>query len=102
MNIEKNASARLALKILDFGPLSENFGHPCSNETRKFYKKLNESRKGFVIRAKKSWNKNGRILSDEGEAIERWKQHYDEHLNGLNENQYNMGDEFTGILPRIA
>ena len=43
-----------------------------SNETRKFYKKLNGSRKGFVPRAEKCRDKDGGILSDEREVSERW------------------------------
>ena len=53
-----------------------------SQETPAFYRKLNESRKGFVQRTKMCRGKEGGILTDEREVIERWKQHYDEPLNG--------------------
>ncbi|XP_038118093.1 uncharacterized protein LOC119769497 [Culex quinquefasciatus] len=53
-----------------------------SNETRKFYKKLNGSRQGFTPRVEMCRDKDGVILTDEREVIDRWKQHFDEHLNG--------------------
>ncbi|XP_055643129.1 uncharacterized protein LOC129779590 [Toxorhynchites rutilus septentrionalis] len=45
-----------------------------SQETRKFYQKLNVSRKGFVPRAKMCRDKNGSTLTDNREVAERWKQ----------------------------
>ena len=41
------------------------------NETRKFYKKLSASRNGIVPRAEICWDKEGGILKDEREVIER-------------------------------
>ena len=67
-----------------------------SNETRKFYKKLNGSRKGFVPRAEKWRDKDEGILSDEREVIERWKQHYDEYLNGAEAENQDGEEDFIG------
>ena len=53
-----------------------------SQETRKFYQKLNASRNGFVPRAEICRDKDGGLLTDGREVIERWKQHFGEHLNG--------------------
>ncbi len=53
-----------------------------SNNTRKFYEKLNSSRKGFVPQADMCRSLDGNLLTDECEVIERWRQHFDEHLNG--------------------
>ncbi|KRG00484.1 uncharacterized protein Dwil_GK27899, partial [Drosophila willistoni] len=66
-----------------------------SQETRKFYQKLNTSRKGFVPRAEMCRDKDGSILTDGREVIERWKQHYDEHLNGA-ENTGTEGQDSEG------
>ena len=52
------------------------------NDTRKFYEKLNSSRKGYVPQADMCRDLEGNLLTNECEVIERWKQHYDEHLNG--------------------
>ena len=51
-------------------------------ETRKFYKKLHASRNGFVPQANMCRGVDGSLLTDEQEVINRWKQHFDEHLNG--------------------
>ena len=70
-----------------------------SNETRKFYKKLNGSRQGFTPRAEMCRDKDGVILTDEREVINRWKQHFEEHLNGAEaetEDQDGRGDDYIG------
>ncbi|XP_062707718.1 uncharacterized protein LOC134288053 [Aedes albopictus] len=54
-----------------------------SQEKRKFYQKLNASRNGFVPRAEICRDKDGGLLTDGREVIERWKQHFDQHLNGV-------------------
>ncbi|XP_052565015.1 uncharacterized protein LOC120421478 isoform X3 [Culex pipiens pallens] len=53
-----------------------------SNVTHNLYKKLSQSRTGFMPRAEMCRDKDGGILTDEREVIERWKQHFDEHLHG--------------------
>lgn len=65
-----------------------------TRETRKFYKKLNSARKGFVPRAEMCRDKEGGILTDEREVIDRWKQHYDEHLNGAQAGDRDGGDSY--------
>ncbi|XP_058444164.1 uncharacterized protein LOC131425900 [Malaya genurostris] len=52
-----------------------------SQETRKFYKKLNKSRNDPVPRAEMCRDKDGSLLTDEREVIKMWKQHFDKHLN---------------------
>ncbi|XP_062715888.1 uncharacterized protein LOC134291753 [Aedes albopictus] len=53
-----------------------------AKDTRKFYEKLNRSRRGFVPQADMCRDNHGNILTSEREVVERWRQHYDEHLNG--------------------
>lgn len=53
-----------------------------AKDTRKFYEKLNRSRKGFVPQADMCRDFDGNLLTNEREVVERWRQHYDEHLNG--------------------
>ncbi|XP_041785921.1 uncharacterized protein LOC121601186 [Anopheles merus] len=53
-----------------------------SGETRKFYRMLNAARSGFTPMTAIYRNEEGDILSDEREAIDRWKCYFDEHLNG--------------------
>ena len=51
---------------------------------------------GFVPRPEKCRDKDGGILSDEREVIERWKQHYEEHLNGAEAENQDGGEDFIG------
>ena len=40
-------------------------------------------------------DKDGSILTDDREVTERWKQHFDEHLNGVQEeDQGSEGSDF--------
>ena len=54
----------------------------CSQQTRKSYLKFNASRRGFRPRTEKGRDEHGSFLTDGGEMIEKWKQNYDERLNG--------------------
>lgn len=65
-----------------------------SQETRKFYQKLNAPSKGFVSRAEMCRDKDGSILMDGREVIERWKKHFDEHLNDAGSSD--MNDQGSG------
>ncbi|XP_058456370.1 uncharacterized protein LOC131433790 [Malaya genurostris] len=53
-----------------------------SQETRKFYKKLNKSRNDPVPRAEMWRDKDWSLSADGREVIKRWKQYFNEHLNG--------------------
>ncbi|XP_058453484.1 craniofacial development protein 2-like [Malaya genurostris] len=67
-----------------------------SQDTRAFYRKLNDSRNGFMPRAEMCRDKEGGILTDERELIERWRQHYDEHLNSAQaDNQALEEEDYT-------
>ena len=65
----------------------------CSQETRGFFRKLNDSRNGFVPRAEMCRDKEGGILADERKVIQRWRQHYDEHLNGAQADNEAYGED---------
>ncbi|XP_038106382.1 uncharacterized protein LOC119766074 [Culex quinquefasciatus] len=53
-----------------------------TNETRKFYEKVNRSRKGFVPRADVCRDNEGNLIVNKSEVLDRWKQYFNEHLNG--------------------
>ncbi|XP_055534872.1 craniofacial development protein 2-like [Wyeomyia smithii] len=53
-----------------------------ANETRKVYEKVNQSRKGYVPRADFCKDMAGNLITNDSEVVDRWKQHFDEHLNG--------------------
>lgn len=52
------------------------------NETRKFYEKVNQTRKGCAPQAETCRDTEGNLLMDKGEVLNRWRQFFDEHLNG--------------------
>ena len=52
------------------------------NEMRKFYEKVNRFRKGFTPQAATCRDAEGNLLMDKGEVLGRWKQFFNEHLNG--------------------
>ncbi|XP_038106367.1 uncharacterized protein LOC119766064 [Culex quinquefasciatus] len=53
-----------------------------ANESRKFYEKVNRSRKGFVPRADACRDNEGNLIVNKSEVLDRWKQYFNEHLNG--------------------
>ncbi|XP_055539027.1 uncharacterized protein LOC129726410 [Wyeomyia smithii] len=64
-----------------------------ANETRKFYEKVNQSRKGYVPRADFCRDMEGNLITNDSEVVDRWKQHFDEHLNGDATNRSGTGTD---------
>ena len=52
------------------------------NETRRYYQKLNSSRKGFDPRVTMIRDHDGNILTDIKSILRRWQEHFNELLNG--------------------
>ncbi|XP_062534781.1 uncharacterized protein LOC134203956 [Armigeres subalbatus] len=67
-----------------------------ANNARKFYEKLNRSRKGHVPQPDMCKDINGNLLTNEREVIQRWRQHYEEHLNG------DMADNGGGMVMNLG
>jgi len=61
-----------------------------ANNTRKFYEKVNRSRRSHVPQADLCRDIDGNLLTNGSEVVERWKQFYEEHLNG-DATQYDGG-----------
>ena len=56
------------------------------NETRKFYKAIENARKSFHARVSVCKRKDGSLVCDKDGVLERWKEHFCELLNdGVNE-----------------
>ena len=74
-------------------------------EARKFYKKLNESRQDFKPKINLCRNRAGEILSEEQQILERWTEHFEEHLKlraETTEIELDMEDDREkDILPMI-
>jgi uncharacterized protein YgfB (UPF0149 family) len=53
------------------------------NEVRKFYRKITEDRKGFEPRTNMCKAKDGTMLCDQQDVLNRWVQHFTESLEGF-------------------
>lgn len=51
------------------------------NETRKFYRAINNAKKGFQPRTSMCKKKDGDLVCDLNGVLERWKEHFDDLLN---------------------
>lgn len=52
-----------------------------NKEIRNFYRDVKEMRKGYQARTVHYKNKEGNLISNEEEVVERWKEYFDELLN---------------------
>ena len=52
-----------------------------TRDTRKFYRKLNDVKRGFQPRTSMVRKRNGEIASHQTDVIDTWKEHFDELLN---------------------
>ena len=64
-----------------------------ANDMRKFYEKVNRTRKGYVPRADMCRDVEGNLLTAESEVINRWRQYFNEHLSGDEVNRDDIGVE---------
>jgi hypothetical protein len=55
--------------------------------SRKFYKRLNDVRRPFEPQVAMSRSKNGKLLTNKNQVLARWKDHYEEHLNEDSESE---------------
>ena len=49
-------------------------------DSRKFYEKVNRTRKGYVPRADMCRDVEGNLLTEESEVINRWRQYFNEQM----------------------
>ena len=64
-------------------------------DTRKFYKQLNDVKKGFQPRISMVRKENGEITSHQAEVIDTWKKYFDEHLNSDTRLSNNVNQQLT-------
>jgi hypothetical protein len=55
--------------------------HRSIQESRKFYKRLNDVRQPFEPQVAMCLAKNGELLTNKNQVLVRWKEHFEEHLN---------------------
>ncbi|XP_055622261.1 uncharacterized protein LOC129765849 [Toxorhynchites rutilus septentrionalis] len=53
-----------------------------ANDTRKFYKKVNQSRKSYTPNPDMCRDEKGNLITSEREVVDKWQQFFDKHLNG--------------------
>jgi hypothetical protein len=56
------------------------------NGTRKFYGMVDDMRKGFTARILACQKKDGEIINNKSEILERWNQYFKELITGKEEN----------------
>jgi ribonucleotide reductase alpha subunit len=67
---------------LDEEALIEIERHRSIQESRKFYKRLNDKSQVAMCRAK-----NWELLTNKNKVLARWKEHFEEHLNEGSESE---------------
>ncbi|KAJ4429507.1 hypothetical protein ANN_21676 [Periplaneta americana] len=58
-----------------------------NQNARNFYKEVNYFKKGFKPQTKLIKNSKGEIISNEAQALERWKEYYEDHFKLRNERE---------------
>ena len=53
------------------------------NQIRKFYRDINNLREDFKPKLTICKSRNGNIITEKGDILNRWKEHFSELLNGM-------------------
>jgi endonuclease/exonuclease/phosphatase family metal-dependent hydrolase len=77
---ERNLFRRKS-RQLDEEALIEIERHRSIQDTRKFYKRLNDVRRPFEAQVAMCRAKNGDLLTNKDQVLSRWKEHFEQHLN---------------------
>jgi hypothetical protein len=72
---------RKKVRQLDEEALIEIERHRSIQDSRKFYKHLNDVRRPFEPQVAMCRAKNGELLTNKNQVLARWKEHFEEHLN---------------------
>jgi hypothetical protein len=72
---------RKKARQLDEEALIEIERHRSIQDSRKFYKRLNDARRPFEPQVAMCRAKNGDLLTNKNQVLARWKEHFEEHLN---------------------
>jgi hypothetical protein len=72
---------------LDKEALIEIERHQSTQDSRKFYKRLNDARRPFNLQVVMCRAKNAELLTNKNQELARWKEHFKEHLNEGSESE---------------
>jgi hypothetical protein len=75
MFVQKNARQLVEENLIEIGR------HRSIQDSRKFYKSLNDVRRPFEPRVAMCRAKNEEQLTNKNQVLARWKEHFEEHLN---------------------
>jgi hypothetical protein len=70
---------RKKARQLDEEALIEIERHQSIQDSRKFYKRLNDVRRQFELAMCRA--KNGELLTNKNQVLARWKEYFEKHLN---------------------
>jgi hypothetical protein len=78
---------RKKVRQLDEEALIEIERHRSIQDSRKFYRRLNDVRRPFEQQVAMCRAKNGELLTNKNQVLARWKEHFEEHLNEGSESE---------------
>jgi hypothetical protein len=78
---------RKKARQLDEEVLIEIERHRSIQDSRKFYKRLNDVRRPFEPQVAMCRAKNGELLTKKNQVLARWKEHFEEHLSEGSESE---------------
>jgi hypothetical protein len=78
---------RKKARQLDEEALIEIERHRSIQDSRKFYKRLNDVRRPFEPQVAMCRAKNEELLTNQNQMLARWKEHFEEHLNEGSESE---------------
>jgi hypothetical protein len=84
----KTRGAKNTYKLAQEEALIEIGRHWSIQDSRKFYKRLNDARRPFKPKVTMCRAKNGELLTNQNQMLARWKEHFEEHLNEGSHNQH--------------
>jgi hypothetical protein len=76
--------------------------HRSIQDSRKFYKRLNDVRRPFEPQEAMCRAMNGELITNKNQVLARWKEHFEEHLNEGSESEQptrpvDLRDDGVGI-----
>ena len=71
------------------------------NERRKFYKAVNNLKRGFQPRMSGYKGKGGRMIGEEGRILESWSEYFTEMLNEEEGDEENKEDYKSNLILKL-
>jgi hypothetical protein len=85
---ERRLFGKKARQLDEEASLIEIERHRSIQDSRKFYKRLNDVRRPFQPQVAMCRANNGELLTNKNQVLARWKEHFEEHLNEGSESEH--------------